>query len=1275
MYTKFPLLFTPLLLLSLLLPAQTTKDATLAVTASFTTNPAGVTLSWPNATASSLIVYRHSKTSPNNLWFTLLNVTNSTQKTLVDNLVSPGQIYEYVVQRVSGNVISYGYAHVALNAPVIDNRGKLLFFVDSTLMGPLADEVGQLKLDMMGDGWTVVPHIIGSGATVQSMKNQIVADYNADPGNVKMVFLLGALPVPYSGNTAWDGHPDHQGAWPADSYYADINGLWTDVGINNTVASRAANDNVPGDGKFDQSYIPGNVELAVGRVDFRHLSPATFGASQVELYRRYLHKDHAWRLHEYTVENKVLIDDNFGYFNGEAFAANGFRNAYPLVGAANVVEDDFFTGSVTNSYMMGMGCGGGTYNSAGGIGNSAQFGTDSVNIVFSMLFGSYHGDWDYETDPFMPSALASKGGILTCSWAGRPHVFYQALASGETIGYCTQETQNAATNTGFQPTFGESGAHVSLLGDPSLRAHVVAPAKDLVAMPQCSSVGLSWTASSGAVGGYHVYRSLVRNGNYTRLTELPITATTYTDLTAPDDTVFYQVRAVQAVSTPGGGTYFNTSTGAGAFLVFAQGTAPEINAIGGLITCSQPAINLTVTSDLPISGLPGWQGPGGLTYAGATVLVNTPGQYTVTVTATNGCTATDVLVVSGNTTAPTFSGSGGTLTCLNPTVTLGAGVLNGSVSWTGPNGFTSTQLNPTVMVAGQYLATITSAANGCTRTGTVNVQIDTFLPTLTLPTIPTLTCTTLCIDVVLPPIPGHQIYVDGTLIPAGSPLGLCTPGAHTLSLRSVNNGCQDNYPIVVNQNITPPGAVATGGTIGCGTSLQLQGSSPTPNMVYQWSGPGGFNSILQNPMVTATGNYTLIVSNPVNGCTSTAIAMVNNPSAPNVSATGLMLDCITTTGTLQGNSTTPGVSYSWTGPNGYTSNQQNPAPSQGGLYTLVVTAPNGCTSSATAELSVNADLPSANALGATLTCSQPTVVLQGFTSTVGATYSWTGPNGFTSTLQNPEVNTPGIYTWEVTGPNGCSATATAEVSIALPLQFAPISAGNVDCDGNATFTAEVSGGTLPYSYAWSTGDSTASILVPPGTATMVSVTVQDAAGCTVSIPAVTVTSFTPVEVSASIVNETGTQQNGSIILFVGFGNCQNPTYLWSNGATTSALVGLSADLYTATVTCPATGCSTTITVEVGSIVGTEDPAFWKKLALSPNPASEQAFLQVQFPVATAFQVKMLDATGRAVLILPETTLIEGTLPLDLRLCPPGMYMVHVATKTGTAVRKLVVERN
>lgn len=513
------------------LQAQVAKDITVPLTATIATSPASITLNWPNPGNANILILRRTKGQAGNSWQQVINIVGSNLTSLTDNGVAVGQIYEYVIQRTVNNFNAFGYAHVAINANPVNSRGKILILVDSTTADAAGVELVRLKNDMRGDGWWPIPFKTGPSSTVQSVKNQILTAYNADPLNVKAVLLIGNVPIPYSGNTNWDGHAEHAGAWPSDAYYGDVNGVWTDNTVNNTTPARAANVNIPGDGKFDQSILPSLVELQVGRIDFRRLDANAFGApDHVALLKRYLEKNHRWRTGQYIVDNKALVDDNFGYFGGEAFAANGFRNAYPLVGEANIIEADFFNDTDSQSFLMGYGCGGGTYQSAGGVGTSANFAVDSVNIVFSNLFGSYHGDWDFETNPFMPAALASRGGILNCSWAGRPHHFYQALASGETIGYVMWETMNAQFNNGFYGSLGESGAHVALLGDPTIRANVVKPATNFTAAVNgCNSILLNWTASADVVSGYHIYRAFSQDGPYTRLTINPIVGTTFTE--------------------------------------------------------------------------------------------------------------------------------------------------------------------------------------------------------------------------------------------------------------------------------------------------------------------------------------------------------------------------------------------------------------------------------------------------------------------------------------------------------------------------------------------------------------------------------------------------------------------------------------------------------------------------------------------------------------------------------------------------------------------------
>src|SRR5581483_4323908 len=200
--------------------------------------------------------------------------------------------------------------------------------------------LARLEQDLTGDGWTVSRLDVNRSDSPVQVKAAIKGQYQADPANTKAVFLFGHVPVPYSGDNAADGHySNHQGAWPCDGYYADMEGTWTDKSVNDTTASDPRNHNVPGDGKFDQSQFPAPLKLMLGRVDLANMpgrlsagGPATF-ASELELLRNYLNKDHNFRNKVLTAPERGIVGDYFGTRDGEAFAASGFRNFAPFFGA------------------------------------------------------------------------------------------------------------------------------------------------------------------------------------------------------------------------------------------------------------------------------------------------------------------------------------------------------------------------------------------------------------------------------------------------------------------------------------------------------------------------------------------------------------------------------------------------------------------------------------------------------------------------------------------------------------------------------------------------------------------------------------------------------------------------------------------------------------------------------------------------------------------------------------------------------------------------------
>src|ERR1043166_4967337 len=320
------------------LRADSTWEFSVQVSATVQSSPARITLSWPQDSymlPNSYTVYRKDPSA--NSWGAGAALPG-TATSYTDNSVSIGAAYEYQIVKVTSQYTGYGYIYSGINVPLNDNRGKLLLVVDSTYAAALSTELARLQQDIAGDGWTVTRLDVGRNDSVLSVKNAIKAQYNADPANVKAVFLFGHVPVPYSGDIVPDGHvPDHQGAWPCDGFYGDMDGTWTDTTVNDTVATDARNRNVPGDGKFDQSIFPAPIKLMVGRVDLANLpgrltwaGPATF-PSELDLLKNYLNKDHNFRHKQFDLPRRAIVGDYFGVRNGEAFAASAFRNFAPFV--------------------------------------------------------------------------------------------------------------------------------------------------------------------------------------------------------------------------------------------------------------------------------------------------------------------------------------------------------------------------------------------------------------------------------------------------------------------------------------------------------------------------------------------------------------------------------------------------------------------------------------------------------------------------------------------------------------------------------------------------------------------------------------------------------------------------------------------------------------------------------------------------------------------------------------------------------------------------------
>ncbi|MBK9417024.1 MAG: hypothetical protein IPN62_06940 [Flavobacteriales bacterium] len=545
------------------------QDRSVGLWANVQASPPRIDLNWrSHANTSGFTIYRKLKGGTS--WGTPIASLGASALSYSDQGVSVNTSYEYKVVRTTINLGSgYGYVNAAIELAMVEDRGKVVLLVDNTFTSSLATQLTQLTTDLEGDGWQVVRHDVSRTSPVTSVKNLVVNAYNADPTRVKAVLIIGHVPVPYSGNLAPDGHGEHYGAWSADVYYGDVNGSWTDATVWSTTASWTRNHNVPGDGKFDQTTIPSPVELAVGRVDMFDMP--LFSQSETTLLSNYLNKLSQWKRKQFVAQERAVVDDNFtGY--SDAFSQNAWRGFAPLVHPDNVTAGDYFSTLGNQSYLWSYGCGGGWWDNANGVGSTAQFASSNLQSVFTILFGSYFGDWDAQNN-FLRAPLAS-GRTLTNFWAGYPNWFFHHMGLGETIGYATVLSQNNGNNH-YEPANPQAGRiHLALMGDPTLRMRMVAPPGAVnCAQVNSTLTNVSWGAATETVLGYHVYRFNTTTQTWVRRTTAAVTGTSFVDNTSGvSGTVRYMVRSLK-LENGTSGSYFNLSVGSfGQVVINAQPT-------------------------------------------------------------------------------------------------------------------------------------------------------------------------------------------------------------------------------------------------------------------------------------------------------------------------------------------------------------------------------------------------------------------------------------------------------------------------------------------------------------------------------------------------------------------------------------------------------------------------------------------------------------------------------------------------------------------------------
>ena len=688
-------------------------------------------------------------------------------------------------------------------------------------------------------------------------------------------------------------------------------------------------------------------------------------------------------------------------------------------------------------------------------------------------------------------------------------------------------------------------------------------------------------------------------------TSITLTATGGVAYSWSNGTIVVGTNANLTVTTPG--TYTVTVTAAigctaTATQIITQNTAAPIVSItlppSTVITCTTSSIQLTATG----GGTYSWSN--GTTNVGnsAALTVTAAGTYTVTVTGTNGCTATASQVITQNISLPVATITPPTtsvLTCTVTSITLTAPT-GTSFSWSNGTAIIGTSSSISVNAPGTYTVTVTGA-NGCTATAVQNITQNITAPivTITPPTTTVLTCTTTNINLITSG--GAYSWSNGTaVVGTSSILAVSAPGTYTVTVTG-GNGCTGTASQTITQNITAPVAA-----INSLATTVLTCTTPSITMTatgggtYSWSNGTsvvGTNATLN---VTTPGTYTVTVT-AANGCTATASQIITqNNTAPTLSITppiSTVLTCTTTSISLTANGT---GSVSWTNP-ALISINPTISVTTPGIYTVTLTAANGCTANVSQTITQNITAPVAAITTPSTTVLNCTTTSITLTATGGGTYSWSNGTNVVGTSATLVVTAPGTYTVTVTGTNGCTATAATTITQNTTSPTAGINTPSttiLTCTTNSIPLTATGGGT----YSWSNGTavvgSAATLSVTaPGTYT---VTVTSPNGCTATASQVITQDIaTPTAAITNNTNVTVLDCNTTQISLTGVGGTSAS---WSNGTSVVSSVAnlnvTAAGTYTYTGT-NANGCFDTESITITFTPNT-NPTFTQIAAICTN---------------------------------------------------------------------------
>ena len=480
----------------------------------------------------------------------------------------------------------------------------------------------------------------------------------------------------------------------------------------------------------------------------------------------------------------------------------------------------------------------------------------------------------------------------------------------------------------------------------------------------------------------------------------------------------------------------------------------EIEIFSDTINCNSPVGNLTVEgpSDYEYT----WTFPDMTETIGQTVEFTDTGLYRLLIlNPDNFCTATLEHNAFGDFERPDGDFAADTISCNDPLASVQF-LMDADVTavLTGPGVLSSTDTEAVVDEPGDYLL-VFSGQNGCIDSIQVVVEADTSLPQIVL-NFTDIDCRNDSVSL--------SFETDDELVsfawtgPEGffseeDEVNTGLPGSYQFSAEGLN-GCSETFDFEIEDRSQNLNIVFSGDTtIDCDqpqTVISLEDAQPDYD--YEWQGPNGFSSTDGQISILAGGWYFLTVTDAEDCSGMDSIFIAEDFEFPEFEATITTITCASEGEINLNYDGTP--TFNWTGPEGFSSDEDGVVSSVGGDYQLRITNDNGCFVDTLFVLPIDTISPDITISGIVeLNCDQPTTVLTITNPDPNATYYWISDSDtiFSTDLT---VENAGAYTIEAIAANGCFSSDEYVISEDFELPDFDLIEGEFNC-GTATVPLSV----------------------------------------------------------------------------------------------------------------------------------------------------------------------------------------------------------------------------